>query len=185
MGRQINFYAQPEDMKVLVDFILGREDVVISTRDGNEAETHPLSYLDALPQETLFFWRRDMAPTIEREWVSDPGYFRIDSLHLPVLELSASFTCEWEGTQAIGLGRIYGQFDAYLEKPAAFSKWYDQICRWIRRNWRSSPVGFGGYIATAAYSFYERGGLLLPAFKPPPTSVWKAELAKQHKTAAP
>lgn len=177
MGRQVNFYAQPEDLREFLNFVMENGDVLLTTMDGHEAKVHPINYLDAIPQETLCFWRRDMIPALAREWVPDPGYFRIDYLHLPVIELSASFTCEWERMPAIGLGRIYGQFDTYLEKPPAFLRGYERICRWIRRNWRPSPVGFGGYVANAAYTFYERGGLLLPAFNPPPTPVWRAELA--------
>jgi hypothetical protein len=96
---------------------------------------------------------------------------------MPVLEFTPSLTTTWEGKPALVQGRLYGIFEG---KSAEFEKWYESLVRWIRQNYQKNPRGTGGYVGPAAYDFYNKGGYLLPQFRPPRTQVWLAEIGKQH-----
>lgn len=91
-----------------------------------------------------------------------------------------SFKATWQGKPALGQGRLFGNFEAYLKKPADFEKWYEGLASWIRKRYRKSPLGSGGFVGPEAFEFYEAGGFLLPNILPPSTREWIAEIDKQH-----
>jgi hypothetical protein len=180
MGRQIHFYMLPEDRSAFIHYVQGRDPVVATLRESDSSEIQPLVDLSVGDKKTLCLWNRKLLPRLERKWIPDPGYYRVDGLHTPTLELSSSFEATWEGKPALGQGRLFGDFDPYLGKPPDFEKWYDHLTRWIRKNYRKSPTSSGGYVGPAAYVFYNKGGYLLPQFLPPKTDAWLAEIGKQH-----
>jgi hypothetical protein len=180
MGRQIHFYMLSEDRSAFIRHIQERDPVVITLRESNSSEIQPLVDLNVGDEKTLCLWNRKLLPRLERKWIPDPGYYRVDGLHTPTLELRSSFEATWEGKPALGQGRLFGDFDPYLEKPPDFEKWYDHLTRWIRKNYRKSPTSSGGYVGPAAYEFYKKGGYLLPQFLPPKTDAWVVEIGKQH-----
>lgn len=180
MGRQIHFHMLPEDQNAFLRFVQERDSVVIAVRDSDSAEVQPITDLDSSSNKTLILWNPSLLPHIERKWVADPGYYRLDEFALPILEFTSSFSATWEGKPGLGQGRLYGIFE---EKPAAFEKWYEALVRWIRTNYRKNPRGTGGYVGAAAYEFYKGGGYLLPNILPPRTKEWLAEIGKQHAKA--
>jgi hypothetical protein len=170
----------PEDRAAFLSFVQGRDPVVVTTRDSDSADVQPISDRDIAGGKILCLWNRSVLPSLEREQVPSRGYFTVSGLKIPVLEYISSFTATWEGTPALGQGRLFGNFEAYLEKPPEFQKWYEGLVRWIRRNYSRNPESTGGYVAPAAFEFYKRGGYLLPNFVPPRTEEWLAEIGKQH-----
>jgi hypothetical protein len=170
----------PEDQKAFLRFVQERDPIVIITRDSDSAEIQPIADLAIGRDKTLLFWNRKILPSLEREWVPAPGYFTVSELRMPILEFTPSFTATWEGKPGLGQGRLFGNFEPYLGKPPDFEKWYETLTRWIRKNYRKSPRGTGGYVGPAAYEFYMKGGYLLPNFLPPRTKEWLAEISKQH-----
>jgi hypothetical protein len=180
MGRQIHFCQLPEDRNGFLRYVQERDPVVIVSRDSYSREIKPLSNREVEPGQSVCLWNRKFFPHLERQWIPDPGYYRIDGLNTAILEFTPSFTAIWEGKPALGQGRLFGNFESYLGKPKAFEEWFDSLVRWIRRNYQKNPSDFGGYVAPGAYEFYKGGGYLLPNFLPPRTKEWLAILSKQH-----
>jgi hypothetical protein len=180
MGRQIHFYMLPEDRNAFLLFVQEGGSVVVISRDADSSKVRPLADIDVGNSKTLCLWNQRLLPLLERKWVPDPGYYRVDELRMPVLELTPSLSTTWEGKPALVQGRLFGDFDPHLEKPPQFEKWYESLARWMRKNYRKSPASIGGYVGPAAYEFYNKGGYLLPQFRPPRTEAWLTEIGKQH-----
>jgi len=181
MGRQIQFHMVREDLSEFFGFVQDDNEVVITERDSNSAEVGPIRVDKTNSENTLCFWNRKLLVNLKREWILEPGYYRIDSLRLPVLEFMPSFKATWEGKAALGQGRLFGSFEPYLEKPAEFTEWYEQLASWIRRRYRKSPPDLNGFVGPEAYEFYRGGGVLLPNIVPPRTQEWIARIEKQHE----
>ena len=162
MGRQVHFHMLGEDLREFFRLVQDDPKVIITTRDSDTAKVLPLDDAGANPDSTLCFWNQKFVPDLERKWIPEPGYYRIDSLRLPVLEFMPSFKAKWEGKPALGQGRLFGNFEAYLNKPADFEKWYEGLASWIRKRCRKSPLGPGGFVGPEAFEFYRAGGFLLP-----------------------
>jgi hypothetical protein len=114
------------------------------------AKVEPADSLEVEPVNTLCLWKTTLAPALERNWVPDPGYFRLDTLHKPILEFVPSFNATWE---VLGQGRLFGNFESYVGKPLEFEQWYGRLTQWIRNNYRKNAARFGGYIGPAAHEF--------------------------------
>ena len=180
MGRQIHFYMLPEDRASFLHLVQERDAVVVIARDSDSAEIQDATELDIGSDKVLCLWNRKFVPHLKREWMADPGYYRVDVLRTPTLEFISSFSGTWEGKPALGQGRLFGNFEPYLEKPAHFENWYESLVRWIRTNYQRGTEELGGYVGPKAYEFYQKGGYLLPNFVPPRTRQWLAEIGKQH-----
>ena len=187
MGRQIHFHMLQDDQSAFVQMVKENDPVVVTTRDDPQnRDVQPVENLPSDHIEIFCLWNRMLLPVLKREWDGKARYYKypLDVLHLPLLEISPSFSTKWEGKPGLIQGRLYGQFDPYLNKPREFEKWYERIVRWIRKNYRRHPSRIiAGYVGPAAYEFYENGGYLLPSFLPPRTDAWLAELGKQHLIA--
>lgn len=180
MGRQIQFYMQPEDRDEFLRLVQERDSVVVTVRDSDSAAIKPIVDLDRGLDKTICLWNRNILPRFKRKWLPVPQRYRVDTLNMPVLEFDSSFSATWEGKPALGKGRLFGNFEPYLRKPREFEKWYETLVRWIRKNYRRSPTSLGGYLGPMAWEFFEHGGYLLPQFLPPRTQVWLDEIAKEH-----
>src|SRR5258708_8091056 len=180
MGRQIQSYILPEDQRALLDFAENHDSVVATLRDADSPKIQPLTGSQSSESKALVFWNRGLLTNLERKWIPDPGYYRVDTLHLPVLEFIPSLKTTWEGKAAVVQGRLFGDFDPYLAKPPEFEKWYESLARWIRKNYRKNSAKIGGYIGPAAYEIYPNGGYLIPNFVPPRTREWLDEISEQH-----
>lgn len=117
MGRQIHFYMLPEDRKAFLQYVQEHDSTTVVARDSDMAKVEPVDSLEVDPVNTLCLWKTTLAPALERNWVPDPGYFRLDTLHKPILEFVPSFNATWEGKPTLGQGRLFGNFESYLGKP--------------------------------------------------------------------
>lgn len=181
MGRQIHFYMLLEDEQEFVRAATKTGDVLFIVRDdANVADVRAVTDLGAGCEKTHCLWNRRLLPLLQREWIPNPGYYRADVFELPLIEFTKSFGSTWEGQPALGQGRLWGDFDPRIGKPPEFTRWYETLTRWIRKNYQKSPAKMGGYLGPAAQELYNRGGYLLPQFLPPRTDAWLAEIAKQH-----
>jgi hypothetical protein len=183
MGRQIQLHMLPNDVELFLSYVCREAPVAVVHRDSDSPSMTPLSGLELKESGTLCFWNKNLVPSLKREFIpeSDEGpYYRLDTLNLPLLEFGLSFRARWDRKPALGQGRLFGNFEAYLGKPPEFEKWYETLVRWLRKNFRRNPTGFGGCVGPAAYEFFEKGGYLLPNFVPPRTREWLREIHKQH-----
>jgi hypothetical protein len=180
MGRQIQLSMLPNDADAILTTIRNRGPIEVLIRDADSADVAPLTSVPDRSDSILILWNKHLTPTLKRKWISarTPGYYSVDYFTLPVLEFSLSVLTEWKGKPALTQGRIYGQFDG---KPIEFEKWFEQIVRYIRKNWRKNPVSMGGYVGPEAGEWFAAGGLLLPTFNPPVTTAWARVMAEQPR----
>jgi hypothetical protein len=87
----------------------------------------------------------------------------------------------WNGQRALMAGRLWASFD---DGNLELERWYNAVVRWIRKRFLRNPIPLlEGYIGPAAFAWYQKGGFLLPAFRPPLTPEWLAwaEAQNQHR----
>lgn len=187
MGRQIQFYMLSEDQNAFFRYIQEKDPVVVTAMiDRESPEVRPVGDIASVRNPMICLWNRALLPVLKRKPIGEADHrsYVIDTLHLPVLEFDPPIMTQWEDRPALVQGRLYGQFDQYLGKPPEFEKWYEGLVRWIRKNYKKNPAGFGGYVGPAAYRFFLHGGYLLPNFLPPRTDIWLAEIGKQHQASS-
>lgn len=170
-----------EDVKAFLDFVQGRDPVIVTLRDGDSAEIKAVPD-PASETRTMTLWNQALLSSLERKHVVVPGrdYYGVD-YSLPTLEFSPPRRCEWNGRDALLPGRIYGFFDTRI---ASYEKWYNSLARWIRKNFVKNPLPLIGYVGPAAYDWYKKGGVLLPMMLlPPVTPQWLSwvEAQDQHR----
>jgi hypothetical protein len=174
MGRQIHLSMLPEDVDALLIHIKSRHGVVVIKRDdAHSAIVKPLESLPRTGDGTLMLWNQELLPELKRKLISGAthgNYFRVDEHVQPVLEFGASILGEWRDRPSLTQGRIYGVFD---NKSKDFSRWFDQITRYIRKAFVRNPANLSGYVGPVAYKWFRQGGLLLPTFLPPDTPAWR------------
>jgi len=188
MGRQIQFHMMPEDQDAFLRFIQESDPVVLIERDHpTDRDVQPVKDIANNRLGICCLWNRRFLPALEREYVPHARYYKyvVGTSRLPLLELSPSIRSEWEGKPALIQGRLYGEFEPHLRRPPTFENWYEKLVRWIRKNFKKNPAGWGGYVGPAAYQFHLEGGYLLPNFLPPRTDAWLAEIGKQHPPESP
>jgi hypothetical protein len=180
MGRQIHFYMLPGDREAFLRFVQ-KDDLVAVISEGSDSPiVRPLEQRDFHAHKNVYLWNRRFLPSFVRKWIPGPRNYGVSMLDLPLLQLSGSTVATWEDKPALVQGRLYGVFDPDLEKPPEFQKWYEQLVRWIRKNYQRTHTSIGGYIGPSALKLFEQGGYLLPQFVPPKTDLWLAEIGKQH-----
>jgi hypothetical protein len=183
MGRQIQLYMLPQDQQCLLDFLKQHRPTAIVLQDSDSAEVQDLA--DPTSElRTLTIWNKALLSSLERKLVSHSGrtYYRVD-YSLPTLELSPSGLTTWQGTPALTRGRIYG---FQIERGGEYERWFKAISYWIKKHFKKSPVNaLPGHIGPSALSWFEAGGILLPAFEPPATAAWIELVDSQHPNVIP
>jgi hypothetical protein len=183
MGRQIQFHMLPDDEQMFLDYLRGRDPVVVVDRSADSSEVTPVS-MEAGDSGTLVLWNKSLLDHLERQVVErSPGnhYYRVES-SLPTLEYSRSRQVEWNGHRALLQGRVYGSF---TQPKVEYENWYKSVTAWIRRHFMRGPFKLlDGYIGPAAFRWFQEGGILLPMFQPPPTSEWISFVDSQHPAAS-
>jgi len=185
MGKQLGFYMTQKDTAEFLNVVQELAPTIVALRDSDVPEVRPADLNEISSGKTLVLWNPAFRSDLQRKWVPDPGYFRLDTLHEPVLEYMPSFSNTWKQKPALGQGRLFGNFEAYLEKPKDFMKWYQDLTKWIRKNYPKNSTSIGGYIGPDAQQFVADGGYLLPGFLPPETPEWEAEIGRTRTLAEP
>jgi hypothetical protein len=180
MGRQIQFHALPDDLDEFLAFVCAKDHVMVTLMDLDRPEIE--SVADPRSENRVMtLWNRVLVSTLKRELVRRPGdsdYYRIPYSQ-PVLELSPSRAISWNAQPALLSGRLYGS--SFEATPTAYAAWYDRLARWIRSHFARNPVeGLDGYVGSAALAWYQQGGVLLPAFRPPVTQEWESFVEAQR-----
>lgn len=176
MGHQLYFYMTPKDRGEFLNFVQKLAPTLVALRDSDVSETQPANSSEIDSGGTLVLWKRTSDSRLVRKWVPDPGYFRVDTLKEPALEYMSSFPSLWKEEPALGQGRLFGNFEPYLDKPADFMKWYEVLAGWIRKHYSKNKKVMGGYVGPDAQEFANQGGCLLPSFVPPETPEWDLKI---------
>ena len=181
MGRQVEFHAFPSDVQQFLEFVQGRDPVIVTLRSSDSPDIKTVAD-PSVETRVMTLWNQALLSSLQREHIVYPGreYYGIDA-SLPTLELSPCESREWNGRPALLQGRLYGLFD----KPfAEYETWYNALARWIRKNFARVPIPLPrGYIGPAAFDWFRKGGLLMPSFVPPITKKWLSwvEAQDQHR----
>jgi hypothetical protein len=177
MGRQTRFHMLSEDCRHFVQFLQGRDPVIVTEVHSSEsAEVQAVGR----PWENKGFyclWNQAIIPTLSRR--ATGKYFNIDR-SLPLIEFSYESPRPepWNGQPALLQGRIWASFET---EDKAFERWYNATVRWIRKNFiRDVALGHDrDSVGPEAYEWFKSGGLLLPSFRPQPLTLgWRGSMFK-------
>jgi hypothetical protein len=179
LGRQLGIYFTKEDCQNLLDFAKTTGNVVALPW---RSPTSDFAAIETVDDKNLgfFLFNRGVSSNLVTQYVTQQGYYVIDSLQSSVIEYSGSSKRD----NAMFPGRIWADFTflnnertALLPKEPEFSKWYDTIGLWIKKHservvWtdpirrKTSVIGYAG---VGAQKFYDSGGRLAinaPSVKP-------------------
>ena len=161
MGRQIQFYMLDEDEDDFLAFVRSTGDVRIypkttDTKCGEEFRTfRELAGRDF--GEGCVVWNGSVSPEPIIRYYPKPGYFSIDFMASEVITVIRSKRIDHQ----LSLGRLHVETSVLLpdgtlgRKGEAFIKWYDSLCRWIRKHW---PKRFdGAYLSPRAEALQHSG----------------------------
>lgn len=182
MGRQIQFHAVDTDLRMFLDFVHERDPVIVTLRDSDSCEVLPVDNPSSESQ-VLTLWNQAITDSLARKRIVIPGrsYYSFDSA-LPILELSPSRFCEWNGREALLVGRLYAAFE---KSNRGYEKWYESLSRWIRGHFMKTSLPISAYIGRGAFDWYKRGGVLLPMMIPPAvTRSWLSWVGAQDQHRA-
>jgi hypothetical protein len=175
MGRQINFYTLEDDEHDFWKYVTSDS----SARCVASASPTPEPLLlAALPQDNdlPFVWRyevylwRPAYPLALTAAVMEVGpqqgkvIYRVDDSASGVIQFARSGLAP-DGTMLIR-GRLwadmrYVENGQWVEKPAEFARWFDELAAWIRRNFVRLPDGPPGFrIGRQALRWHNAGGRL-------------------------
>jgi hypothetical protein len=181
MGKQVRFYMLAEDEQMFLRFVCRDQAVRLLAERSSEPKLtfvqDPFMLFQRRVQlDTLLLWNTAF-PITDRHideihlkaYSEEQGayietgqiaYF-IDRMHAPVIEFSPSFL-RTDGS--LVKGRIWAEMavwegEVLTYKGKEFEAWYDQIARWLRRNFKRVE-GQDGYLGPQALDWYQKGGKL-------------------------
>jgi hypothetical protein len=165
LPKQILVYMTREDEAEFLDYLATRGDTLILPSRSSTAEFAPIAALPESAQDPLArrFWLQNATTQmpLTTEFVEEGNYFVINGFQSPVAEFLRSVKV----SQMLLPGRIQSDM-AYFDderqdlasKPTEFKRWFDEIERWIRNNYRHMTLlTFAG---PGAEKFRSEGGLL-------------------------
>lgn len=180
MGRRIQLHMTAVDRYEFCRYAQYHLGLQFGWRDGEAQSVDRLSCEDVGEAGTAVVWSEGLCQNLRRKWIPNPGYYRVDTLRLPVMEYVPSSTAKWEDQPALCQGRLFGDFEANLGKPKQFLRSYQVLHTWVKKNYRKAPNELEGYVGPSAWEFYSQGGYLLPFFVPPRIPEWLSSIASQH-----
>lgn len=148
MGKQIRFYMTNADEDEFLDFIRSTGDVAILPQSTDKAEGEEFTSFRDLSGRKLgddsHLWNRSISPkpTIEYYDVHG-GCYCLDFMQSEVVNVISSKQVGKE----LSMGRLHIE-DTLLypdglvvKKGEEFLKWFDKLCRWIRKAYPKSVDG--------------------------------------------
>ena len=162
MGHQVNFYVTPKDIMDIERRLQGRDPLAIILDRSNTSEPRVVSSLDfqenGRPWLFLFLVRPEDLPKVVMNYVPAQGYWTVETLYSPVIELTRSF---FDG-QILRQGRVYyvdgfyGPDRAWIEKREAFRSWAKSVLALIKKTLKRREDGW--YIGPDALAWLESSG---------------------------
>lgn len=150
MGHQVNFYATPTDVAELEVSIGSLEPMLILHDRSPTAEPRVLPSLifteDAQPLLFYFLVReKDLAKVVTGH-VPAQGYWSVDILRSPIVEFNS---CYSDGKvlrrgRAYYVDGLYGEDDAWVEKPESFRIWAKAVLRTTKRVLKRHGIDYIG-----------------------------------------
>lgn len=164
MGRQIQIYLTPADLRHFEEELRAKVDLVsLNYRsEGPHPSLAPSFEIQEMGKTwlTLFLCRPEDVAALRFREVSAQGYWTVDVLSQPVLEFSRPY---FDGA-VVRRGRLYYQPGDYStdgswhKKPAEFVRWADAVLRVARKTLRRDP-SLGSYLGSEAFAMRVKGGV--------------------------
>ncbi|WP_437875551.1 hypothetical protein [Sorangium sp. So ce513] len=160
MGRQVTFFAAPDDIAQLQHRIGDIEPMCILHDRSPTAKPRVLPTLDVAEdgQSLLFYFlvrEIDLAQVVTRH-VPAQGYWTVDVLRSPVVEFDG---CFFDGT-VLRRGHVYyvegfyGENDEWIEKPEGFRSWAKRVLKATKKCLKRRG---SDYIGAAAAEWLAQG----------------------------
>jgi hypothetical protein len=164
MGRQTNFYMVHQDEMDFVSHIQKVADVLLLSyviRDPEKLNSNRIDVSSMLNESHYWLWNRDISPTPVLRYVERQKYWVINDTNSEVVQFSK---CHIE-RGIMRKGRIWADFTGAISemgedrwKSEKFSKWYESLAKWIKKNGKRMPSGV--YLMPNA-AIAAHGGLVL------------------------
>ena len=151
LGRQTHFHMLQSDCREFLQFVQGRDPVIVIHWTSKSQELEEVT--NACANAGWYcLWNQHLLASLTRKYIRDSdrgSYYRVDS-GLPVIEFSYIPNPElWNGRPALVQGRVWAGFET---KNKQFERWYAAVVRWLRANFIRNPVPLlGGYLGPGAY----------------------------------
>jgi hypothetical protein len=180
MGKQVRFYALPDDEKIIWDFVRTIPDTFsIVTTSTDSTPKSFFIYLDTSQLKPIFreyfislgnpdalipYIRKAMPSVYNRELMdfvkTGEIFYRIDT-DAPVIEFSSSF---FQEDGKLAQGRIWADLyrlekDQFIYKGDEFKDLYETLAKWIRNHFKKLK-GVDGYFGKEALEWYQKGGII-------------------------
>jgi hypothetical protein len=156
MGKQVRFYMFPQDEADFLEFVFKDSTIVARLPVFENPEEsiikNPGYLLDNPEIRVILYWNTTLGfkpeyfKRIQRKIFNEETgnfieleeeYFKVDSFNAPVIEHNRSFA---RNDGHFVQGRIWAEMhriennEKYVYKGLEFEKWYDQIAKWVRKN---------------------------------------------------
>lgn len=161
MGRQVRFYMTREDEVEFLSFVRTTGDVKIIAQTSEAPNGDRFSTFQELQGRRLGsdceLWNASISPPPEFKHVPSRGIYCLDFLQSEVINVSPSFLVDQRLTQ----GRLHIETTILAAKKelawkgAEFLEWYEQLSRWIRRNYKGRH--HGDCVSARAEALVKRG----------------------------
>lgn len=149
MGRQVNFFMHPDDLKEFQrEFLENSSILSINSRSKSSVpeilETTQMSGENGSWLQ-IFLVQKENFSEVKMQYIKDQNYWMVDDSISPVIEFDRCYFDE----KILRRGRIYFQTGFYdmkekwKERSEEFIKWADSLLRWIRKKYkRDARSGF-------------------------------------------
>lgn len=163
MGRQIRTYLTADDSSKLRIELSQEFDVLFFDLKSKGFQLNPIPNPGSLiwdSREILFMARQQDRSSIRLEQF-DPGWWAIDSLKSPVVEISKSY----EGVETIGPGRLFYDYTYFddggkrVRKDEEFIKWAKTVFQFARKILNHIP-DLDAYLGPKALNLYKNQQIL-------------------------
>ncbi|HEX6813854.1 MAG TPA: hypothetical protein VF384_19690 [Planctomycetota bacterium] len=164
MGRQVNFWAVPDDLEDLEAAIRRRHEIEVVHSRSPSAEPRIVDSVTFTEDQhrwlSYCLVRTEDVSQILMRHVPAQGYWVVDTLRSPVVEFDGCFFDQ----RILRRGRVYytdGYYgdDAWVRKPEAFSTWAASVLALTRRRLLRHETNYLGKRAAAWLE--ENGGELV------------------------
>jgi hypothetical protein len=166
MGYQLRFYLTPADLQLLEKRL--REQCPVAILDSRSEQPAPALLSTLAVAEfgktwlKLFLAPPDILGTLTFEHVVQQGYWTVDLLRSPAMELSR---CFYDG-RVLRVGRLFyhrGFYDEagnWVEKPASFQAWAKKVLA-VARKGLARDTALDAYVGGSAQAERQQRGLTL------------------------
>lgn len=147
MGKQIQFYMVNEDENDFVEFLRSTGDIVFLPEVSKSSDSETFTSFVALKGrkygEDCHIWNRLVSPAPAIKYVPQQDYYWLDFLKSEVVSVDR---CRMVDNRLCA-GRLYVENTVFapdgtiVKKGDEFLKWYEKLCRWIRKTHRGRYRG--------------------------------------------